>query len=388
MHKIFQRRRQGTSFDGRLTWVAGAYLLVNPAPIAKFQTVTLGNATAVAVGSNLHDEALYAQGTYDLSSWVEGLKFTAGIRYTWDDPKSVTQTVDGAGNCVAPCSFSVKEHLFTATTWTVGLDYQLVPGTMVYATARKGFRGGGFNNLAPTPSLLSYAPETVTDQELGVKSDWTIAELPVRTNAAFFHEDYANIQSNQLVNGAPGQPATYQLTNNAAAARILGAEFEGSIAVTDDLEFGADFAWLDFEYTAFQPGVDAALYNRSTLYLRPKFKYGLSTRYRIFADPAAGDISVSARWDWQSTVRTSPASALPDIGAYQSPYGLLTLSADWKRVGGQRHPLNLGIAHPEGFRARPRQPDGGAATRCRRHLHRQNQHAGIWFWLSYLQPRL
>ncbi|MBP6878126.1 MAG: TonB-dependent receptor plug domain-containing protein [Phenylobacterium sp.] len=335
----FEPQLQGNSLGDRLTWVGGLYHSNNPTPFATFQTVSYGKAGAVSVKTRDKSTAVYAQATYDLSSVLDGLKVTAGGRYTWDRPHQETQAVDGNGTCTtSPCTVTVREATFRAPTWTLGLDYSFGRSSMVYLASRRGFKTGGFNNQAPTPALLNYGPEYVTDVELGLKSDFRAGDLPVRANAAIYHQDYSSIQGSQSVAGAPGQPTAYAITNNSAGARVWGAEFEGAIRPTENLSIGAYAAWLNFDYTSFEAGVDGAALRRTVLYTRPEFTYGINAHYEAPLAAGMGTISLSGRWDWQSeTSRTmvgTPANLVPAAMAFQPSYGLLNFTLDWNDIGG------------------------------------------------------
>src|SRR6202012_5841977 len=106
---------------------------------------------------------------------------------------------------------------FTATTYNIDLDYQLTPGTLAYAATRKGYNQGGFNGSFTDPTLIPILPEYITDYEVGLKSDWRLGGMPMRTNAAVYYAKYTNIQrgGQKIVNGF-----TFSGVFNAAAATI------------------------------------------------------------------------------------------------------------------------------------------------------------------------
>ena len=55
----------------------------------------------------------------------------------------------------------------------------------------------------PRKLLPGFGPEFVTNYEIGTKSDWRVASVPVRTNAALFYENYTGLQLSDftLING-------------------------------------------------------------------------------------------------------------------------------------------------------------------------------------------
>ena len=68
---------------------------------------------------------------------------------------------------------------------------------MVYATMRSGYRSGGINTQSINTAALTALPEEVQDYEVGVKSDFTVMDMPVRTNLRAYQTAYHNIQVQQ-----------------------------------------------------------------------------------------------------------------------------------------------------------------------------------------------
>ena len=73
-------------------------------------------------------------------------------------------------------------------SWTLGLDYQLTPETLIYLAQRGGFRVGGFNGTSivqtstGATNIDSFQPEIARDLELGMKiNDPLIIEAKRRT---------------------------------------------------------------------------------------------------------------------------------------------------------------------------------------------------------------
>jgi iron complex outermembrane receptor protein len=64
-------------------------------------------------------------------------------------------------------------------TWKINPSYEFLPGHHIYALWSQGFRRGGVNALPTTgpfaefPSLLTYAPDSVNNYEMGLKGHFT-----------------------------------------------------------------------------------------------------------------------------------------------------------------------------------------------------------------------
>jgi len=226
-----------------------------------------------------------------------------------------------------------------ALTWTGGLDYQAAPDTLLYLMSRRGFRPGGFNTPSNGVPLPGYGPECVNDVELGVKSDWQAAGIPIHTNADIFYQKYRDIQVQvstvDLVAGFIGT-----LDENAAAAKIRGAEFEALAQLTEDLQLGINANYLSFDYTQINSEadamIDAATLNATRTTNNPPWKYGLNARYHLPLNAQVGDIALRANWSWQDTTAATlfgPADAARPSGTVPA-YGLLNMAANWDRIFG------------------------------------------------------
>src|SRR3546814_14427304 len=71
---------------------------------------------------------------------------------------------------------------FKATTWNLNALYEINRDINVYASVRRGYKSGGFNSTALNPADRFFAPETVTDYEIGLKSQWHLGGWPIRAN--------------------------------------------------------------------------------------------------------------------------------------------------------------------------------------------------------------
>jgi iron complex outermembrane recepter protein len=326
----------GKSFGGRLDWVAGAfYSDQGPPNDDEFPRLSIqvllppGTPEDVANSDStrrlqIRSKALFTQGTYDLSDFISGLKFTAGVRYTWDYREDSTQPVGGGLISEAPPANS------RAPTWTAALEYQVIPDTSVYFTSRRGYRAGGSTAQPLTNggvAVFPFTPEYVTDFEVGVKSDWKVGDVPIRTNFDVYYQDYSDIQVNQQVPYVDASGGFANITTNAAGARLWGSEFEGWAILTKSLQIGVNASYLSFQYTKFGVGVDSASLIAGESANRIPREAGLNGRYILPVSEALGDVSLRANWHWQTHYGDF-------LGTNQIPaYSLLNLSLNWDKIG-------------------------------------------------------
>lgn len=300
--------RETSPNDGGQNWL---YLpgAVTPAPLPGRQ-ITLTDQTS-NTGANT-SYAVYTQATYNILSHT---RVTAGARYTIDereallttrslrfpataassssvpnsvfDPRTYTlqgitytgitracALTDANGVLLSPsqCAVAIKKA-FRKPTWTLAVDHGLSDTTLVYATARSGYRSGAINSSAINPTVVTAEPEEVQDYEVGVKSDWSLGGVPVRTNLALYLSDYRDIQiQTSLPNvtlatapGAPGGVCTQTAFNagqclgttndpvtlNAKKARIEGIELSVAAKPVPDLTLEVSGSYLDATYTDY-----------------------------------------------------------------------------------------------------------------------------------------
>jgi iron complex outermembrane receptor protein len=364
---------QGRSLGGNLNWIAGAFgEFLHP---SGYTVAQLGTTSVIAphltsiplavqvfsnaMGQNAlgpegiteRTQAVFLQGDYNLGGiWdaLEGIKFTAGARYTWDytsnsnfEAVKVFLPANLGGGQIAslgcgpePCIY--QSHTFQAPTWTTGLDYQLTPDTLLYSKASRGFKSGGFNGAGSPPYQIEYESEFVTDVEIGIKADWDIDGVKLRTNIDGFHDDYKNAQRSvgvlvQTVPAPAPKSATTLIANGDAT--IEGTEFESTILPFKDLELTASWTYIHARYDRFF--IPTVGDERDLPYpFTPKNKFGFSARYHVpFVPTEAGDVSLQASYVHTGRIQYSTA----DIEPYgnEPGYGLVDLNVDWDNVFGQ-----------------------------------------------------
>jgi len=273
-------RENQEQYSGELQWNATAGLLTYTAGIFAFREEVESLPTPVVFGQVLYtcgcyyvtpptfttsqyelssdSYAAYAQSTFNIT---DKLSTTLGARYS-QESKSIdgqrilldanlqpTGIVTGSG---------ANDDDWGSFTYRAGLEYQATEDLMLYGSAAKGYKSGGFNvrmvpNL-PNLGLTSFKPETALTYEIGIRSEWLDRRL--RVNATVFHSDYEDIQLRQqtILDGI-----TTTLIGNAAKARIRGAEVELVAALSDSLTLTASYGHLDPEYLEVGTAPDITL---------------------------------------------------------------------------------------------------------------------------------
>jgi len=180
---------------------------------------------------------------------------------------------------------------FDVFTPTVGLQYQITPDAMAYATYSKGYKDGGWTTrLTNFESVLpSFGPEKSKTYEVGVKTEWFDHSLLL--NLAGFYTDYDGIQ----LNFQEGLSPTIQ---NAGNARILGSEVSGNWIVGNGFSLAGTAGYMDAQYTYLAPGLNGTnicvqpyspcITMGSKLPKTPKWKTSISPTYAYFFQNESG----------------------------------------------------------------------------------------------------
>ena len=251
----------GSVGDGLIDYVAGAYYLVenNRTDFADLFSTSATSQFLLAdriLRNKTEAYAGYAQ--FDLNA-TEKLKLTAGIRYT-DETKTfelsdnrlscndgtVEATCLNTGNLFGPSGLAVP-HKQSAKLWTprFAVNYKATDDILLFASATRGFKSGGWNARATNVStFLPFGPEKVWSYETGIKSDWF--NRRVRANLTFFYTDVSDLQTPSAILNANGS-ATF-ITRNFADMRNKGVEAEFTFVPVNGLNLYVNGGYQDAEF--------------------------------------------------------------------------------------------------------------------------------------------
>tara|TARA_A100001037_G_scaffold266372_3_gene258490 strand:+ start:296 stop:2395 length:2100 start_codon:yes stop_codon:yes gene_type:complete len=172
---------------------------------------------------------------------TEQLSVTAGIRYSYE--KKEFERSEGLVLGGAPLILASDDSDASWKPWTpkFGIEYRPNDDVMVYASATRGFRSGGFNLFA---AQSEFDPEFIWSFEAGVKSTWWDNRL--RLNASAFYYDYKDLQLQTFLADRGAGAAATQI-ENAGEATLKGLDLDIVLQATEALTFEASFAFLDGE---------------------------------------------------------------------------------------------------------------------------------------------
>lgn len=226
--------------------LAPSFRATNPARFRLVQTLSVLNYTAQS-----ESKALYGQFTLYPGGRDNGLRLTAGGRYTWDD-KNIFRIQNGAALLATP---QTGKNSFSKFTWNLMLGYDLADGITTYARAATGYRSGGFNAGDPadagTNSIPSFDKETVMSYEVGMKTE--LLDRRLRLNVAAYHNIYDDLAVILPVPNAAAGTFTTRV-GNAGKVNYTGFEAEMQAIVSDNFSIDGSIGYVDVKYKEFCTG--------------------------------------------------------------------------------------------------------------------------------------
>jgi iron complex outermembrane receptor protein len=133
-------------------------------------------------------------------------------------------------------------------TWSVTPQLNLTRSTMVYATAARGFKSGGYNTgFGQLPAdQRAFGDETVNDYEAGVKASFW--DHRARAHLAVFDTEYNNYQDAAFI-------GAQFAVNNAQKATDRGLDLGVDAYLTGTLSGTFDVSYANFKYATYTDGV-------------------------------------------------------------------------------------------------------------------------------------
>jgi len=347
MHAVSDELQlQGQALDGRLAYTAGLFHVQSHpgTPSLKISDLSdiYGIQTSSSTEARFKTAAIYGQATYKLDEILTGLKATAGYRFTCDHRwmKQSGATLDTATQTTipnAPLDLGSSSH---KASYTLGLSYQAAPRTLLYLSNSKGFLNGGFNASVTNPADAPFAPESLLNFELGLKTDFELAGMEARVNLAAYRGLYNNAQVSvtSLINEGMSTQALAVLTKNAARGRIQGLEWSFELVPNQAVALQFFGAWMKNRYTRYASldpqGRPVDLAATPFVYV-PRLKYGISATLFLPVGERFGQLEASASFTHQDEIvgTSTPMPQWYDMGP---GFNNLDLNLTWQRVLGRK----------------------------------------------------
>jgi iron complex outermembrane receptor protein len=192
---------------GPVNWVVGGFYMNDQVDLGQNlygdDTVAVQHTATKVTAYNTDNTSKsgFGQFTYQLDEF----QLIGGLRYSND-----SQTFFRVSPAAATGFTSSSE-----VTGKFAVNYFVTSNAMAYASVSRGYKAGGGNPVAGTPS---YLPETNLVEEVGMKN--TFLDQHLRVNADIFHSHYDNLQLLGLT------PTRVPETQNIPKSKSIGAELE------------------------------------------------------------------------------------------------------------------------------------------------------------------
>ena len=262
---LSQEFRLFSNGSKRLDWTLGAYYrkfegtnynltetIPNPFPFELFDTYT---------DDTTRQTALFGEAVYAFSDKFSG---TIGLRY-FRDKRERSSSVGQFG---PPADNPDQSGTYSATSPRFVLSYRPNDDTLVYASASKGFRSGGFNLVPPGCDISNtFDPETLWTYEVGTSASLNSGKFVVQ--GAIYYNEWSDIQTLALC------PGTFvALTDNVGKASSPGVDLQLTITPIRPLQFTLSGGFNDATYDK-----DSLSHNEGDL-----IDYASKYNYAIAAD--------------------------------------------------------------------------------------------------------
>ena len=177
-----------------------------------------------------------------VSMMDERLRLGIEGRYTHEKRYQQALASGGAGGVLAfgGTAFNATYKSFTPR---VTVDYDLTDETLLYASAAKGVKSGGFNTSAFLPENTAFGEDKNWTYEIGTKNTFGNFTL----NADIFLIKWSD---QQIPAADPGNPAVLPIviTLNLGDTTSKGFEFDGAWAASENLTFNGALYYGDASY--------------------------------------------------------------------------------------------------------------------------------------------
>ena len=233
--------------DAPVSWVAGVFYdhrVQDDAQVTSYTNLDPTGAPIYDVDQEFVDDQIAAYAQADVHV-THQLTATVGARVAHVRVDMRALTGPGVFDIGVPPVSTVSSRN-TPTTPRFALSYQLDNNNLVYASASKGFRVGGGNQLLPdycnSPAVPgSYDPDEVWSYEIGAKD--TVLDGRLRLDASAFHVKWSDIQQKLALQ------CGFTYTVNAGSAVSNGFDLAVHAAAMQHLRVDLSVGYVDAHFT-------------------------------------------------------------------------------------------------------------------------------------------
>lgn len=249
--------------DAPFKWMVGGFYLDGTEEAGMLSEYGGMTTTDLDAETRKNTYSVFGQASY---TFAEKLTVTGGLRYDYEEQEYTEHTQGVSMSTMAPYVMDYD----MSDTWDslsprLSVDYRLQEEIMVYASAAKGYKAGGF--VSSDAVDKKYDQEEVLSYELGMKTNWLNNRLIF--NVCGFYTTADDLQTFYY-------DAGYQFRyENTAKADMYGFETELIYKPLDSLRISLPVGYVHSEIKEHE--IQSLVGNRVPL--TPEYTVGLSVQY-------------------------------------------------------------------------------------------------------------
>lgn len=206
-------------------------------PTAFIFQVALSNITTVTKTKSVFGELNFA-------FMDDRARFGVEARYS-EDKKEEGEAASGGGGGLGGFAGAFFSDTFSSFTPRVTFEYDVNEDSLLFASAAKGVKSGGFSAAATLPENRTYDDDQNWTYEIGSKN--TFNDGKVQLNATLFYIDWTNVQILAADEGNVN-PLSRSIVRNVGDVTSKGIELDGAIAANENLSFYGTLYYGDAKY--------------------------------------------------------------------------------------------------------------------------------------------
>lgn len=214
--------------------------------------------------TQIENWSLFGSVTYDVTD-----RLTVSGELRWAEETQRQRVFDfntGALTTLANGDPFDVEAKFDAITPRFIVDFQATPDNLIYASAARGTKPGGFNGAQGFQfGFGTFEEESVWQFELGSKNQFFDRQLTF--NIAGYYSTLKDYQLTENLAALGATSTTGSVTANLGDVDILGVELEAyySPNALPGFSLGGTYAWTDTEFTSGSEATQGAVFGDSSL---------------------------------------------------------------------------------------------------------------------------
>ncbi|MDA5194139.1 TonB-dependent receptor [Govanella unica] len=277
-----QELRLASNNSGPVTWVVGGFYSwdrINGDVLQALDDHFFHTRVDTSWKQTTNSYALFGQAEWQ---FADKWRLTGGLRYTNERKSFAYDSIDlnpyGDSTLPMPVAGINDKLKQDNVSGKIGLDFQAADDLLLYASASKGFKSGGFKGAIAfnAAELEPFRGENLYAYEVGAKS--TLFDGRLQLNAAAYYYDWKDFQA--FVTEIRAGGINVIVLNNAGDARVYGLELEATARPVDGLTVQASANVMNTKVRKINPAVEAD-YLGNQLANSPEFALSGLVRYQL-----------------------------------------------------------------------------------------------------------